>query len=80
MDLSSTLPNIEALVTGGGDITLGAVAGIECAATACDEAQCLAMLVKRDDETLGDLLRRLDRAIEEAQEDGRLIDEINHQP
>lgn len=77
MDPFEPLPNIQALVTGGGDITLGAAAGIECAATACDEAQCLAMLVKRDNETLGELMQRLDRAIDEAQEDGILIDGIN---
>ena len=71
------LPNIEAIVTGGGDITLGAAAGIECVATACDEAQCLAMLVKRDEETLGQLLQRLDRAIEEAQDNACMIDEVN---
>jgi hypothetical protein len=77
MDPFHSLPHIEALVTGGGDITLGAVAGIECAATACDEAQCLAMLVKRDEETLAQLLQRLDRAIEEAQDNACMIDEIN---
>lgn len=77
MDPFRNLPNIEALVTGGGDITLGAVAGIECAATACDEAQGLAMLVKRDDETLAELLQRLDRAIEQAQDNACMIDEIN---
>lgn len=77
---ASTLPNIEALVTGGGDITIGGVADIECVATACDEARCLAMLVRSDDETLDDLLRRLDQAIAEAQDHDRVIDEINHQP
>lgn len=77
MDLFQNLANIETLVTGGGDITIGAVAGIECAATACDEAQCLAMLVKGADESLDHLLRRLDAAIEQAQEEGVFTDEIN---
>ena len=77
MVLIQNLPNIEALVTGGGDITLGAIAGIECAATACDEAHCLAMLVNGADESIDHLLRRLDAAIEQAQEDGVFADEID---
>lgn len=77
MEWFDQLPNIQALVTGAGDITLGPVGPIECAATACDEHDCLAMLVKRDDETLGQLLERLDAAIERAAEDGEFTDEIN---
>jgi hypothetical protein len=46
-------------------------------ATATDEAQCLAMLVRRDGETLDDLLRRLDAAIADAYENDRFADEIN---
>ena len=72
------MPNIEFLIDGNGEITIGAIASIPCAATAADEDQCLAMLVRRDGETLGQLLARLDRAIEIAAEEEIFIDEINN--
>jgi len=77
MDWFEQLPNIRELVTCGGEITLGQVGPIECAATACDEHDCLAMLVKGDDESLGQLLTRLDAAIHRAVEHGSFTDEIN---
>ena len=49
----------------------------KCVATATDDAQCLAMLVRRDSETLDTLLRRLDAAIADAYENDRFADEIN---
>jgi len=73
-----SLPNIEWLIEGNGDITIGAIAAIPCAATAADDDQCLAMLVRRDGETLYELLSRLDRAIEMAGEDEIFIDEVNN--
>jgi hypothetical protein len=75
-----SLPNIEFLINGNGEITIGAIASIPCAATAVDEDQCLAMLVRRDGETLGQLLIRLDRAIEIAADNEAFIDEINNGP
>ena len=46
------LPNyIEALIEEGGEITLGALPPHECAATAADGSNCLAMLVRRDGES-----------------------------
>ena len=75
-----SLPNIEFLINANGEITIGAIASIPCAATAADEDQCLAMLVRRDGETLGQLLIRLDRAVEIAAEDEAFIDEINNGP
>jgi hypothetical protein len=75
-----SLPNIEFLIDGNGEITIGAIASIPCAATAADEDQCLAMLVRRDGETLGQLLIRLDRAVEIDAEDEAFIDEINNGP
>lgn len=71
------LPNIDALIDGEGDITIGAAAGFSCAATAADRDQCLAMLVRRDGESLIELLMRLEAAIDSAIEDGIYIDEIN---
>jgi len=74
----SSLDNIAALVENGGEITLGHLNAIgKCVATACDEAQCLAMLVRRKGETLDALLLRLDAAINDAYENERFIDEVN---
>lgn len=72
---------IEGLLREGyGDITLGRVGPVKCAAIACDEDQQLAMLVRRDGETLAQLLVRLDRAIEQAYEHDYFIDEVNSGP
>ena len=71
-----SLPNIEALIAYG-DITLGVLHPIGCIATAADEDRCLAMLVRRSGETLGQLLIRLDRAIEKAVNEDIFTDEIN---
>lgn len=74
----SELSNIAALVEGGGEITLGQLEAIgQCVATASDDAQCLAMLVRRKDESLDALLQRLDAAIADAYENDRCIDEVN---
>ena len=71
------MKNIEALIDDGGGITLGAVDNIECAATAADHHNALAMLVRRDGETLNALLTRLDIAIARFYETGETTDEIN---
>lgn len=75
-------PNIEVLIDGDGEITIGRAGPIHCAATAANEDQCLAMLQRRDGESLLDLLQRLDQAIAIADETGECIDEINppHRP
>jgi len=69
--------NIEALIDDGGDITVGPIGPIECAATAADGHSALAMLVRRDGETLNALLNRLDKAIARFYETGETTDEIN---
>ena len=74
------LPNIEYLIDGNGNITIGRIGPIHCAATAADDDQSLAMLVRRDGETLEQLLIRLDLAIEKAVENEIFIDEINNGP
>lgn len=71
------MKNIEALIEEGGDITLGAIGPIECAATAADGHNALAMLLRRDGESLNALLKRLDRAIATYFDTGETIDEIN---
>lgn len=71
------MKHIEALIDEGGEITIGAIGSIECAATAADPSNALVMLVRRDGETLGALLKRLDKAIDRFNETGETTDEIN---
>jgi hypothetical protein len=71
------MKNIQALIDDGGEITLGALPPHECAATAADGNNALAMLVRRDGETLNALLKRLDRAIGAYYDDGETVDEVN---
>ena len=61
------LPNITALVNNGGEVTVGAMPPVRCAATACADYGCLAMLQRRPRESLQQLLERLDAAIELAE-------------
>lgn len=74
------LANIEFLVDGNGDITIGRVGRIPCVATAADEEQCLAMLQRRPGESLADLLQRLDATIGDAYEHCICVDEVNTPP
>jgi hypothetical protein len=69
--------NIDWLIRGEGDITIGRVGPIRCAATAADGHNALAMLVRNPRESLEDLLTRLDEAIRLALEENIYTDEIN---
>jgi hypothetical protein len=60
-----------------GEITLGQMYPVGCVAVAADEHNSLAMLVRREGETLAQLLARLDQAIAKALEDDIFTDEIN---
>ena len=71
------LHNIEFLIDGNGQIAIGRVGPAHCAAIGSDEDQALAMLVRREGETLSDLLIRVDSAIASAWEDEEFIDEVN---
>jgi hypothetical protein len=73
------MKNIEALIADDGDITIGAIYPIECAATAADSHNTVAMLVRRDGETLSALLKRLDKAIGRFYDNDEIVDEINGQ-
>ncbi len=75
VDLSS-LPHIAEFIDYG-EITLGEMYPIGCVAVAADEHNSLAMLVRREGETLAQLLTRLDQAIAKALEDDIFTDEIN---
>ena len=69
--------NIDWLVRGEGEITIGRVGPIRCAAIAADGHNALAMLVRRPHESLEELLVRLDEAVRGAIEDEVYTDEIN---
>jgi hypothetical protein len=69
--------NIEFLIDGYGEVTLGRVGPIRCAAIASDEDQMLAALVRRPGEELAELLVRLDHAIDRAWNAEEYLDEIN---
>jgi hypothetical protein len=71
------MKNIEALIADGGDVTIGAIHPIDCVATAADAHNAVAMLVRRDGETLNALLKRLDKAIGRFYEHDEIIDEVN---
>jgi hypothetical protein len=74
-----SLPNIEALVAYG-EITLGEKYPMGCIAIASDEHNTLAMLKRRERESLAQLLIRLDQAIAKAQNEDIFTDEINSPP
>jgi hypothetical protein len=74
---AGALAHIQAVIDGGGQIMLGSVAPINGAAVAHDGKQTLAMLRRRPNEAIPDLLTRLDAAIATAQSTGSRVDEIN---
>lgn len=73
------MKNIEALIDDGGSISVGALDEIECVAAASDPHNSLALLVRRDGETLAALLKRLDKAVGQFYANGDAIDEVNAQ-
>ncbi len=72
----SLLPNITELMEYGG-ITVGQMDPVGCVAVANSEHDCLAMLRRRQNESLGQLLIRLDQAIAKAMNEDIYTDEIN---
>jgi hypothetical protein len=75
----SVLPHIADLIDYG-EITVGVIDPVGCVATATDGSNCLAMLVRRDGETLSQLMIRLDLAIARAFVDDIFTDEVNVPP
>ena len=75
---SSPWPHIEALLNDcDGNISIGRIAPIPCAAVATVERNMLAALVRRTDESFLELMQRLDEAIRKAFEEQHFTDEIN---
>jgi len=77
MEKTVKLENIEFLIDGNGEVTLGRFGSTRCAAVATDFDQGLAMLVRKPGESLLELLQRLDVAIEDAYENDMFADEVN---
>jgi hypothetical protein len=73
------LPHLADLI-GDGEITVGALEPVGCVASAVDGSNCLAMLVRRDGETLAQLLTRLDFAVGLAFAEDIFTDEVNAPP
>jgi len=72
------LPHIADLIADG-EITIGEMYPVGCVAVANDGHNCLAMLRRREGETLAQLLTRLDQAIAKALDEDIYTDEINAQ-
>ncbi len=74
---SSRWKNIDFLIRGNGDVTLGRLGPVSCAAVAADGDQMLAALVRRRRGSLEELLDRLDSALQRRWDADIFIDEIN---
>lgn len=76
-DSERAWPNLQDLIDNDGQITIGRISGFIDAAIANDEHNTLAMLQRRDGESLIDLMTRLDHAVQKAYDEDEFIDEIN---
>jgi hypothetical protein len=74
--LDQNLPYVGELMKYG-QITLGNVHRVGCVAVAHDGRQTVAMLLRREGETVPQLLTRLDLAIAKALTEGTCTDEVN---
>jgi hypothetical protein len=76
-DAANPWPHLQELIDNDGSISIGRVHPISCAAVANDEYSIYAMLVRRDNETLVELMTRLNHAVANALDEEIYIDEIN---
>ena len=74
--IADLLPNLASFIEDG-EVTIGIVDPVGCVATAADEHASIAMLVRHKNETLTQLLTRLDCAIGLALTEDIFTDEIN---
>jgi hypothetical protein len=71
-----SLPHVTWLILNGGNIRIGRVEPLDGIAVAGDARKALATLVRRENETVEALLRRLDTAVGHAVNTGAAINEI----
>jgi hypothetical protein len=76
-DPSDSWSHLAALIARGGHVTFGRIAPIEGAAVAADEHTMLAALVRRNGESIPQLLRRLNEAVGQAATGGIVTNEVN---
>lgn len=75
---SDYLYNLEAFIDSGrGQVTIGPIKPVRCAALASQGRTALVTLVRRDGETIGDLLARLDASLGRVAEERVRIDEVS---
>lgn len=74
--MSSPWPHLEELISHGGQVTIGKIPPIECAAIAGQGKAMVAALKRRDGESLAEFLQRLEQAVKEAKATDRVISEI----
>lgn len=77
--IADLLPNLAGFIEDG-EVTVGILDPVGCVATAADEHASIAMLVRRKNETLSELLTRLDYAIGLALTEDIFTDEVNQHP
>ena len=70
--------HIQTLIDNDGHITLGYLYPVGSVAVANDESSVLAMLKRRQGETVMELLTRLDEAVRRSTELDEYADEVNH--
>jgi hypothetical protein len=74
--IADLLPNLARFIDDG-EVTIGIVDPVGCVATAADQYASIAMLVRQKNETLTQLLTRLDSAIGLALTEDIFTDEVN---
>lgn len=76
-DTASQWSALQYLVENKGSFVVGYVAPISCAAVASDQHNMLAALQRGHEESISDLLNRLETAVAKALDEGIYTDEIN---
>jgi len=74
-DANAPWPRLQEFIECGGQLSIGRIGPIACAAVASDEDQLYVSLVRRDGESFTDLLTRLDTALADALDNENHIDE-----
>jgi hypothetical protein len=70
-------PNLQEFIDSGGQLSIGEIGPVPCAAVAADRSRMYAALSRRTHESLVDLLDRLDLALDKALSQEIFTDEIN---
>ncbi len=76
-DPTDSWSHLTALIARGGHVTFGRIAPIDGAAVAADEHSLLAALIRRSDESIPQLLARLNEAVGQAVTAGVLTNEVH---